>query len=302
MPGLRRRAAKSVLPVTGNGLLARIGLLSDLHVDVSPFRINTENMDVLVVAGDIMDNTRDLSDPLALHQGVMWLLESTPSDIPVLFVPGNHDVSFNVWEDAIDAIRRTAEGTHVHVLCDDEINLAGLRFVGSPLFSDLRDPLFSSTDVDLAASRNSDLASLWVREAGVVRPSAPADFINHHKRSRAYLEGALSLDRDLSKTVVISHWSPSFSQAGAHPPSPGRSYWASDQEDLVSRVPLWVFGHTHQSGSSRIGLTPGRGQLISNQRGYSYQPDASVDSAFNASAVIRLSDFTAQPKRAISNL
>ena len=73
----------------------KIGLISDLHTDVSPWNkalvthlidaIITANLDVLVIAGDIADNLFKLSETL----NALYLADLR---CEILFVPGNHDI------------------------------------------------------------------------------------------------------------------------------------------------------------------------------------------------------------------
>ena len=73
----------------------KIGLISDLHTDVTPWNkalvphlidaVSAENLDVLVLAGDLARHLVQLSETLNAFQ----LAELTCKK---LFVPGNHDI------------------------------------------------------------------------------------------------------------------------------------------------------------------------------------------------------------------
>ena len=58
----------------------KIQVLSDLHIEFEAFNVNTDNADLVVLAGDIHVDNR----------GVLWALENI-KDKPVLYVLGNHE-------------------------------------------------------------------------------------------------------------------------------------------------------------------------------------------------------------------
>jgi predicted phosphodiesterase len=98
----------------------RIHVLSDLHLSVAPLERPQVAADVVVPAGDIA-RPRD---------AVEW---ARGFDVPVLYVPGNHEFYGGAIEDTVAELRERCAGTQVHVLERDEVRLNGVRSLGTTL-------------------------------------------------------------------------------------------------------------------------------------------------------------------------
>ena len=82
-------------------------------------------LDVVVLAGDI-------ARPAA---AAAWALGF---DRPVLYVIGNHEFYGGSLPEVRAEFRRPFEGSHVHLLDNDVLELGGVRFIGSTLWTDFR--------------------------------------------------------------------------------------------------------------------------------------------------------------------
>ena len=116
----------------------KLHILSDLHVEFGDFVIPDVSADIVILAGDTHVGTR----------GVRWALDQK-TEVPVIYVLGNHEFYQNKFPGLIDDLKREAEGTHVHVLENDVFELGGFRFFGCTLWSDMA--LFGDVSTAMAA-------------------------------------------------------------------------------------------------------------------------------------------------------
>lgn len=108
--------------------LPTIFAVSDLHLDYGPYEwpAAAHEADVVVVAGDVSNGKFDIEFFSKLNK-------------PVVIVPGNNDLWSADGQDMLEivaAMKRSAEGTQVHILWDETVILAGARFIGTPLWND----------------------------------------------------------------------------------------------------------------------------------------------------------------------
>lgn len=244
--------------------MANVHLMSDLHMDFARIKDHRapEGTDVVVLAGD--------THPGVL--GVMWAAE-TFRDIPVLYVPGNHEY---YGRRALDRhgrrMREKAEamnaalGSDVRVLDRGVEVVAGTRFVCATLWTDYA--LYGEENrgramVDAVRGMND-----YARICGTLnRDLTPTDLLREHRLSRAFIEAALAEPFD-GPTVVVTHHPPT---AKAIPPgyrgddvSP---CYASNLDALMEgpgAPEAWFHGHVHVCHDHEVGLT----RVVANPRGY----------------------------------
>jgi len=98
----------------------RLQILSDLHLEFAPFHLPAVAADVLVLAGDI-----GVGDA-----GLRWVLE-TCRETPVIYVLGNHEFYHHTIPNVTHELREMAEGTNVHVLENDSVQIGDVIFLGA---------------------------------------------------------------------------------------------------------------------------------------------------------------------------
>lgn len=240
--------------------MARLWIFSDLHAEQSLWTLPPvpSDVDIIVAAGDIdSPATRAVERLAKLAEGRS-----------VVFVPGNHE-----WYDThghfgvdreMDRARRLAEDIGVHLLMDDEIELGGIRFLGTTLWTDFAIHGTPEASMAIAARGLNDYRYIHPIEGG--SRLTPADTVDWHTTSRSWLADRLAEPSTLP-TVVVTHHLP-------HPGSIANMYrgdtltpaFASDLSDLVEGggAALWIHGHTHASCDYLAGGT----RVVCNPKGY----------------------------------
>jgi predicted phosphodiesterase len=243
-------------------------ILSDLHLEFLPLVPTANEADVVVLAGDI-----DLG-----VSGISWGRQSFP-DQEVVYVAGNHEFYGHDWDTLLDDLREEARCQHVHFLENDAADIAGVRFLGTGLWTDF--DFFGAGRRAEAMRVAQEYMTDYVR-ISVSRPQAGLDPVkrklqpggrsllvpelvrSRHLASRSWLQARLaeSIDR---KTIVVTHFLPSAqSVADRFKQDLTSAAFASDLDGLMGNAALWVHGHTHDSFDYTLNGT----RVVCNPRGY----------------------------------
>lgn len=250
--------------------MARVHVLSDLHLEFSSFDVPNVGADVVVLAGDIDTKAR------------LRLALRTPG----VMVSGNHESYGGKIDRTADKLRPAAATRGVTVLENEVAVVAGVRFLGCTLWTDFR--LFAGDDhgrmlaaARLCADRMNDFRRVRIAKEGY-RRFRPKDAAALHRASVAWLRERLAEPFD-GPTVVVTHHAPSLRSV---PPEwlddLTTAAYASNLDWLVeeSSAALWIHGHIHSSADYVIGST----RVICNPRGYwpgqpnpAFRPDLVVE-------------------------
>ena len=262
-----------------------IALVSDLHLEGSSLDLEPGRAHVLAVVGDVCAPKGRLKGDRADHEGVLWLADRV-HDRPVLMVPGNHDYEGSRPLEALESMRRSAQDSRVVVLWNETFDWEGVRFIGTPFWSDPTQGKDQDAETLLAdVERLTDLARVYGDDG---KPMHGRWVIEQHLQARAFVAAELARDLDLPK-VVLTHWAPSVrSQSAEYAAKPLSGYWASDSEDLVEQAQLWLHGHIHDSVDYRVGSDPTRGRVVSNPRGRSKTFGLATNTAFVQPKIVSL--------------
>jgi 3',5'-cyclic AMP phosphodiesterase CpdA len=256
--------------------MPQLWIFSDLHQDWADnawdpaAHVPKGDFDVVVVAGD-------LQTPLT--KGLDWLGDRF-AGANVVYVPGNHEFWWDRGDDryTIDDLQSRARD---HLLLDDGVDLAGVRFVGGTLWTDQRLGAISFADaVWTSGKRMNDHRRIRRKNSGRHKYVRPIDTMALHPQTLAFLDNALAQPSALP-TAVITHHAP-------HPSSLPKNRdlsWcdASDLSDLIlKRQPaLWAHGHVHTRADYQVGAT----RIVCNPRGHADEPPSK---AFDPSFVVDL--------------
>ena len=238
--------------------VVRLQVLSDLYLDHDPCPLPhlAAGVDAVVVAGNTAAGT---STSFAL------LRTAFPRPVPLVVVLGNLEFHGRPIGRERSMARRLALDYGITILDDTSAIVAGLRFVGSTLWTDYTLGKSSrQPEIMHAASSMEDhqrislLREPWIR-------FTPYDALALHHASRRFLTNALA-DREGIETVVVTHHAPSLRGLPAdHDRRLLDGCLASDLDGMIaaSGVGLWVHGHGDRACDIDIAGT----RVVSNPRG-----------------------------------
>lgn len=233
----------------------KLGIVSDLHLSRAPQRVPANDADVYVLAGDI-----GRPEP-----AIAWARSLAR---PVLYVPGNHEFYGGSLPGVLDTLRSLAAGTQVRILDNEAVQLGGIRFLGSTLWSDfLLDGEREGREVAVreALATMHDFRRIHLDE-GRQALFSPLDAAALCHRNAAWIAAQLRQPFD-GPTVVITHHAPSArSIAPRFLGSPLNASFASHLDHLLEgrAVACWIHGHMHHSVDYVLRGT----RVVCNPRGY----------------------------------
>ena len=243
----------------------KVGLISDLHTDVTPLNkqlvphlieaVKAAELDVLVIAGDLARHLVQLSETLNAFQLADLACEK-------LFVPGNHDI----WaietpdvtsEQKCSIISELCRECDFHPLMDVPLVKEKIGFCGTIGWYDYS---FAPEDYDFSDAQYAEkelMGAVWndkryAKWADTDRAVA--------RRFEAELETQIATIRDdVSRIIVVTHHVPfreCIRYRGELPWDFFRAFMGSKrlgeqclQEPLVTHA---LFGHTHRALDMQI--------------------------------------------------
>jgi predicted phosphodiesterase len=255
----------------------KIRVLSDLHLECDePETIAHADADLVILAGDIHNHA----------EGIRWAAETFDTDIPVVYVPGNHEYYDGEFGALEVAMRDAAAGVdHVHYLNNDAlIDREGRwRVLGTTLWTDFE--LFGTSQEAVAASIAASekvmldfrgpIQVTWPTGAAGANPAADskanprlftvADTLALHRHARVWLARRLA-EPFAGKTIVVTHHAPHrASLAERFADDLASAGFISHLTDLVGPpVDLWIHGHTH----TPFDYVANGARVVCNPRGY----------------------------------
>jgi len=264
----------------------KIRILSDLHIEFFPFKIPalaTDPETVLVLAGDI----GVIIDKSPLQAFLQRAAEQFKAVVMVL---GNHEYYRSIWPDAIDELRRWPLPANVHILEKASVEIDGIVFLGTTLWSDFEneDPLsmihcqryindFSVIGVHPGAQRRHPFADTG--------SFSPAHAIEAHRVSRQWLTTHMTETGAAGKKMVV------VTHHGVAPGSINPKYIGSNtngafvsdlSELLIAGQPeLVIHGHVHDSVNYTLGDPAHPIRVIANPRGYTKREGTQENKCFD---------------------
>ena len=243
----------------------RIHILSDLHLEFAPFEVNDVGAKVIVLAGDIHTG----------KNGIKWIRQAIV-DRPVVYVLGNHEFYGQKIPKLISEIKEAAQGTNVHVLENDKVEIGDVAFLGATLWTDFSlngDPVLAEV-----AAQTSITDFRRIRVTPSYRRFRPMDARRFHRQSVEWLGQEVAAIQG-KRLVVVTHHAPSPqsipSKLRTDPLNPA---FASNLDRFIaeSRAALWIHGHIHDRADSIVGDT----RVVANPRGYPSEPHTGFDPSF----------------------
>ena len=234
----------------------KIQLLSDLHLESHPHFVPepAPGADLLVLAGDIGSYQKGslLVDP---DFGLARFSPLHGWPTPVLFLPGNHEYDGLDFDAAHERLRETCTRLGMVWLEREVVHLAGVRFVGTTLWTDFDalapspgDPGARLAQMLRARDKAFRAANFYLRKNTSLRAGEP--MLAQQLREQGlvcqqWLREALAQSHD-GPTVVVTHFAPSLRSADPrYGLTPGTAGFCNNMDDLFPQVDLWLHGHLH---------------------------------------------------------
>lgn len=249
-------------------VVMKLQILSDLHTEFSDFDPPDTDADVVVLAGDIGVGT----------DGIEWAARRY-SEVPVIYVPGNHEFYGHDVRDT--DLLTVAEPASIRVLSDDALEIDGVRFLGSTLWTDFK--FYGEAEAWFARQTAKALLEDFASIRNGNRTFTPEDSVDLHRVSVMWLVNELEKGFD-GPTVVVTHHLPAApSIASKYRNDPLNPAFASRLEGIIEKYQpeLWVHGHTHVPCDYEIFGT----RVVCNPRGY---PSESSSEGFSPGLVVEV--------------
>lgn len=250
-PGLR---------LSGIDTIMRLWIFSDLHVEFCPdwHLPAPADFDLIIAAGDIHSPA---------SSGIRWLAEIANGK-PVIYVSGNHEWyavrrDFTVADEGRRAAELAAE-LGVHWLMDGEVEVDGVRFLGTTLWTDYA--LYGSVAGAMQLAERGLNDHRYIFPDASMTPLTAQGAQAWHLQSLDWLTEKLSAPSPQPTVVVTHHLPHRGSIDPAYAGSPLNPAFCSDLSPLIEELgpALWVHGHTHASCNYQVGST----RALCNPKGY----------------------------------
>jgi predicted phosphodiesterase len=241
-----------------------IAVFSDLHLEFCDWQPAPLRADVVVLAGDIH-----------VGDGAFAWARRHFGDLPIVYVPGNHEYFKSDMPAALARMRASAQRHGIALLHNGEVALDGVRFIGTTLWTDFEFYGAGAADMQhfmaVARRRMRDYEFIEFTPGRALTPELTREL---HLEQRAWLRGRL--DAADGPDVVVTHHLPH--RGSVHPKYAGDATNPAFVSDLAhlfrESVKLWVHGHTHESVDYSVGAT----RVVCNPRGYlPHQPNDAFD-------------------------
>ena len=229
----------------------KLHILSDLHTEFADFSPPETDADVVILAGDI---------GVGLG-GIEWAARRFPK-APVIYVPGNHE--FYNHDIGLTEELKAAAPPNIHLLNNDKLELHGIRFLGSTLWTDFN--LNGASEAWFSRRRAKRLMEDFTSIRNGGRRYTPEDSVELHEASKAWLVAELEKIFEGPTVVVTHHLPASTSVAKRYANDSLNPAFASSLEDVIEkyRPELWIHGHTHVSCDYELFDT----RVVCNPGGY----------------------------------
>jgi predicted phosphodiesterase len=242
----------------------KIALLSDLHAEFRSQTVPhlTQDVDVLVLAGDIDSASKAIARSLGIANGRAQ---------HIVQVAGNHEFYGTRLDKGYTRLAADAEASNrlyqgqpqVHFLQNSSVEINGTTFVGATLWTDYELDGRGPLDMLQAEGYMNDHRRIKFKASGeVYRRFLPRDAQLEHFNSRAFLASELGKLR----RVFVTHHAPSrMSVHEKYRMNTMNSAYASNLDWMMEDGPdYWFHGHMHDPANYVCGKT----RVMANPHGY----------------------------------
>ncbi len=263
--------------------MTKVIVMSDLHLESSNMKIEKLECDILVLAGDI---SQDFSILPRFFQ------YNIPSETEIIYVLGNHEYEGRVAKKVITEIKELEkEFPNLHVLQNEAIEIKGIRFIGTTLWSNFEGQglQWKKEAKDWCKFNVIDFTYIFKENQKGAEPKyiswKPEDMEKEFNKAYEFLEYELKKQETECIRFVVTHFAPTDKsldpqyKTGLH-----SAYWVNNLPELMGYSDYWVHGHTHSSFDYDFEGT----RVICNPRGYSKIYDLSQNNEFKKDLAIEI--------------
>lgn len=261
----------------------KIAIASDLHLEFGDVNlVNTENADVLVLAGDILiaeDLARHdtVTNPYNTNRSHRWekavryreFLSRVSGEFPqTVMIAGNHEFYHGDWPGHINVlIDECNRYGNIKFLEQRTHTIDDVVFVGSTLWTDMNKGNPLSLQIIQEGMQDFNVIRNDMKGYTKFRPAQAAEY---HRNVLDYFRVVMEGHWD-RKYVVVSHHAPT--SGSVHPQyltgpysELNGAYYSDLSEWILDRpqIKLWIHGHTHHRWDYMVGTT----RVVCNPRGY----------------------------------
>lgn len=264
----------------------KIQIVSDLHLEFSQYLpVNADNVDVLVLAGDILTAKALRSAESPNYSRYINFLRHVSNEFPrVIYVAGNHEFYGHKWFDTLKVVGQAASSFGIHFLEDRSVRINDVTFVGATLWTDMRN---GNPHVMHTVRYSMNDYHAITNEVNGYSKLDPKSTVLRHENSKEAIKLALET-ATTDKVVVVTHHAPTFESV--HPKYRHETMlnyaYASDLSEFIldnPRIKLWAHGHMHNVADYHVGST----RIVCNPRGYQTE-QRSENTGFNQNFIVEV--------------
>lgn len=252
--------------------MKKIGLISDLHLESSNIDLPNPGWDYLVIAGDL-----SASLPNMLH----FFNYYAPTDIPIIYVLGNHEYEGRRLDDNVEKIKEMLKPfSNVHVLDNESIVIDNIKFIGATLWSnfELEGIDKKKTEMEWAKFNIVDFTYIFDKNIdGRYQSISPERMVKLNEDAYKFLEYELKHNPFEGEKIVVTHFAPHKNSIHENHKNMMNSYWINNFEELMGFSKYWFHGHTHESLRYTVEGT----EVVCNPRGHSLRFNISSNKNFD---------------------
>lgn len=196
--------------------------------------LHNPKWDVLAILGDVAVDFNLLEE---------FFYYKVPQDIPVLFVPGNHEFEGKEYHQTLQQLQDIFQHfPNVTLLHNKAITIQNVKFIGSTLW----------TNFDLHNTQQESMAWADLTLGDFKRVRFGDTLLNAKQTTKLFDEAYRYLQFEIKQPhngprIVLSHFAPHAKSVHPKYQNTDSSYFASDLSEFAGLVDIWIHGHTHTS-------------------------------------------------------
>jgi Icc-related predicted phosphoesterase len=250
----------------------KVAYCSDLHLEFdSDLKLtNTDNADVLILAGDIIPIVmieKEFNNTYAEEKPLTNFFDYITGQFKhIIYVLGNHEFYHGYVHSYGAKVKTLLKAySNLHILTNDHIIIDDVLFIGGTMWTDndKGDPLLEMNGSKLM----NDFRIITDCDGKNYFKFKPLKARMLHYEFLMYLKSEFV---GYKKKVVITHHSPSYETVDVlYKSSNYNGFYASNIDDYIlgSDIDFWIYGHMHKGNSINIGNC----NVLTNPRGYPYE-------------------------------